>query len=46
MLPLPTNDAVPPARLPLYRQLYVQVLVAIVLGVLLGHFSPALGEAM
>ena len=46
MLPLPTNDAVSPARLPLYRQLYVQVLVAIVLGVLLGHFSPALGEAM
>ena len=46
MLTLPTNDAVPPARLPLYRQLYVQVLVAIVLGVLLGHFSPALGEAM
>ena len=46
MLPLPTNDAVPPARLPLYRQLYVHVHVAIVLGVLLGHFSPALGEAM
>ena len=46
MLPLPTNDAVPPARLPLYRQLYEQVLDASVLGVLLGHFSPALGEAM
>jgi aerobic C4-dicarboxylate transport protein len=29
-----------------YQHLYVQVLSAIVLGVLLGHFYPALGEAM
>ena len=29
-----------------YRHLYAQVLTAIVLGVLLGHFYPALGEAM
>ena len=33
-------------RIPLYRHLYVQVLAAIVLGALLGHFEPALGEAM
>jgi aerobic C4-dicarboxylate transport protein len=31
---------------PLYRHLYVQVLLAIALGALLGHFEPALGEAM
>src|SRR6478609_9772305 len=31
---------------PFYTHLYVQVLTAIVLGVLLGHFYPALGEAM
>lgn len=36
----------PPAAPPLYRHLYVQVLAAIVLGALLGHFQPALGEAM
>ena len=29
-----------------YQHLYAQVLTAIVLGVLLGHFYPALGEAM
>ena len=43
---LPTTNAAPPAKLPFYRHLYVQVLAAIVLGVLLGHFQPALGEAM
>jgi len=43
---LALDHATPPPRLPFYRQLYVQVLAAIVLGVLLGHFSPALGEAM
>jgi aerobic C4-dicarboxylate transport protein len=31
---------------PLYRHLYVQVLLAIALGALLGHFEPAMGEAM
>ena len=29
-----------------YQHLYVQVLTAILIGVLLGHFYPALGEAM
>ena len=29
-----------------YQHLYVQVLTAILLGVLLGHFYPAVGEAM
>jgi len=43
---VPTNPAARPPRLPLYRQLYVQVVVAIVLGALLGHFEPAIGEAM
>ncbi len=38
--------AAPPPRQPLYRQLYFQVIVAIVLGALLGHFEPALAEAM
>jgi len=42
----PDAHAAAPSRLPLYRHLYVQVLAAIVLGVLLGHFQPALGEAM
>lgn len=46
MHPLPPANAAPPPKLPFYRQLYVQVLAAIVLGVLLGHFSPAVGEAM
>jgi aerobic C4-dicarboxylate transport protein len=36
----------PPSRQPLYKQLYVQVVVAIVLGATLGHFEPALAEAM
>ncbi len=35
-----------PARLPLYRQLYVQVLIAIALGALLGHFEPAFAEQL
>jgi aerobic C4-dicarboxylate transport protein len=30
----------------LYRSLYVQVIAAVIIGVLLGHFFPALGEAM
>ena len=46
MLPSTIDAAATPVKLPLYRQLYVQVLAAIVFGVLLGHFSPALGEAM
>ncbi|GHC01717.1 dicarboxylate/amino acid:cation symporter [Thermomonas carbonis] len=41
-VPLPVTGA----KLPFYRHLYVQVLAAIVLGVLLGHFQPAIGEAM
>lgn len=36
----------PLSRQPLYKQLYVQVVVAIVLGATLGHFEPALAEAM
>lgn len=43
---VPASNAPRPPRLPLYRQLYLQVVVAIVLGALLGHFEPALGEAM
>ncbi|CAM3969856.1 dicarboxylate/amino acid:cation symporter [Paracidovorax anthurii] len=35
-----------PAKLPIYRSLYVQVLFAVVVGVLLGHFHPELGEKM
>ncbi|MDA8454869.1 dicarboxylate/amino acid:cation symporter [Acidovorax sp. GBBC 3334] len=35
-----------PAKLPIYRSLYVQVLFAVVVGVLLGHFYPELGEKM
>ncbi|MFA5949518.1 MAG: dicarboxylate/amino acid:cation symporter [Hyphomicrobium sp.] len=31
---------------PFYRSLYLQVLAAIVAGALLGHFYPAIGEAM
>ncbi len=31
---------------PLYKSLYFQVITAIVIGVLLGHFYPAIGEAM
>jgi aerobic C4-dicarboxylate transport protein len=30
----------------LHRSLYVQVIAAVIVGVLLGHFFPALGEAM
>ncbi len=33
-------------KLPLYRSLYVQVITAVIIGVLLGHFYPAVGEAM
>lgn len=40
------ENATLPASTPFYRHLYVQVLAAIVLGALLGHFQPALGEAM
>ena len=36
----------PTQKLPLYRSLYVQVITAVVIGVLLGHFYPAIGEAM
>ncbi|TWD86198.1 aerobic C4-dicarboxylate transport protein [Variovorax beijingensis] len=36
----------PTRKLPLYRSLYVQVIAAVIIGVLLGHFQPALGEAM
>jgi len=36
----------PTRKLPLYRSLYAQVITAVVIGVLLGHFYPALGEAM
>jgi len=36
----------PTRKLPLYRSLYVQVITAVIIGVLLGHFQPALGEAM
>ena len=35
-----------PTPKPFYRSLYFQVITAIVIGVLLGHFSPATGEAM
>ncbi|MDR6787690.1 aerobic C4-dicarboxylate transport protein [Sphingomonas sp. BE138] len=42
----PTHQAAPPPARPWYAQLYVQVLIAITLGVLLGHFYPAVGEAM
>jgi aerobic C4-dicarboxylate transport protein len=35
-----------PRSQPWYRHLYVQVLIAIAAGVLLGHFTPATGEAM
>jgi len=42
MLPSPA-----PARpRPFYTHLYFQVLVAIVAGAVLGHFAPAIGEAM
>ena len=46
MHPIDAQAPAPTGKLPFYRHLYVQVLAAIVLGVLLGHFSPALGEAM
>ncbi len=36
----------PPARIPLYRQLYVQVLVAILLGAVVGHLWPDVGTAL
>lgn len=45
-LPPPADPAVPLPAIPFYKNLYVQVLAAIALGVLLGHFQPALGEAM
>jgi aerobic C4-dicarboxylate transport protein len=35
-----------PARLPVWRHLYVQVLAAILLGVLVGHFAPSVGVAL
>ncbi|HJV95517.1 MAG TPA: cation:dicarboxylase symporter family transporter, partial [Albitalea sp.] len=31
---------------PIYKSLYAQVITAIIIGVLLGHFAPAVGEAM
>ncbi|MFT3755433.1 MAG: dicarboxylate/amino acid:cation symporter [Pseudoxanthomonas sp.] len=46
MHPADLGHVVPAAPVPFYRHLYVQVLAAIVLGALLGHFQPALGEAM
>ena len=42
--PAPSHD--PARRTPIYAQLYVQVLAAIVAGALLGHLSPATGEAL
>lgn len=42
----PADPAVPAPAIPFYQNLYVQVLAAIALGVLLGHYQPALGEAM
>ncbi|CDM24153.1 dicarboxylate/amino acid:cation symporter [Castellaniella defragrans] len=45
MLDIPTR-ALPARKLPFYRILYVQVLFAIAVGILLGHYAPALGEAM
>ncbi|MBX9684319.1 MAG: cation:dicarboxylase symporter family transporter, partial [Hyphomicrobium sp.] len=42
----PADPAVPLPAIPFYKNLYVQVLAAIALGVLLGHFQPAIGEAM
>lgn len=38
--------AAPPARKPLYAQLYLQVLAAILIGGLIGHFAPATGVAL
>ena len=35
-----------PAKLPIWRQLYVQVLFAIFLGALLGHLYPDIGSAL
>ena len=46
MHPIDAQAPAPTGKQRFYRHLYVQVLAAIVLGVLLGHFSPALGEAM
>ena len=46
MHPIDAQAPAPTGKQPFYRHLYVQVLAAIMLGVLLGHFSPALGEAM
>ena len=40
------TDAVPPAHLPFYRQLYLQVLAAIVLGILVGALWPSTGAAL
>jgi aerobic C4-dicarboxylate transport protein len=41
-----SGAVVPPARKPLYRQLYVQVLAAIALGTLIGHLAPEFGSAL
>jgi aerobic C4-dicarboxylate transport protein len=41
-----TPEAVPAARKPFYKSLYLQVLTAVVLGVILGHFWPAVGAEM
>ncbi|MFT4256504.1 MAG: dicarboxylate/amino acid:cation symporter [Pseudoxanthomonas sp.] len=46
MHPADPSHAAPTTPVPIYRHLYVQVLAAIVLGALLGHFQPAVGEAM
>lgn len=36
----------PPAKRPLWTQLYLQVIAAIVLGAVIGHVWPATGEAL
>jgi aerobic C4-dicarboxylate transport protein len=38
--------AAPPAKVPLYRHLYLQVLAAIAAGILIGHFYPQTGVAL
>ena len=40
------TTSTPAKKLPIYRSLYVQVITAVIIGVLLGHFYPAVGEAM
>ncbi|MBL8774210.1 MAG: dicarboxylate/amino acid:cation symporter [Phenylobacterium sp.] len=42
----PLAEAPPPARRPLWTQLYVQVLAAIALGALIGHVWPTVGESL